>query len=249
MKKIVQIFIILLFSQRALADCAGDGIYYWPQNQTLFQNSIIMIEGYGLSQDIIKDFNKKYPVYLGTKGHKVKLEVVETLVGGFHLTQAILKPTENLLAGNDYYIIIENLPHKESEMQRWNPQSKAYELVKWSVIEGTDTTPPKFIKNPVEISKNVEYFGCGPDRHVTFGFEVEEKSEFLIKAIVTDIESKATRTYYLNTKDAKVLIGHGMCSGAFDLKEDHGYEIQFGLMDASYNTSSTLTDKIKFKAP
>ena len=36
----------------------------YPQTETLKQNSLIILEGYGESQKIATGLNKKYPIYL-----------------------------------------------------------------------------------------------------------------------------------------------------------------------------------------
>ena len=42
--------------------------------------------------------------------------------------------------------------------------------------------------------------------------------------------------YYLTSKDGKIAVGHGMCSGAFALSKNGKYKVRFDLLDASGNS-------------
>jgi len=249
MKNILVISALLFSTFTAFADCAGSGIYFWPQTPTIKQNSIIVIECYAQSQKIISELNSTYPIYLKSGDNKIKLNVSEICVGQFYLTQAILVPEEKLQAGLDYELCIDNLEGKET-FTKWNSTTKKHEAIKWQVEEGTDTEKPTWTKKPDLQKKTYVPFGCGPAVNVHFNFAVYDESPFLLRATVTNVETSTKSTYYLNlNKGTEVLIGHNMCSGAFKFDEGKQYEISFDIVDYSGNTTAWAYNNILFTAP
>ncbi|NLE05785.1 MAG: hypothetical protein GX638_13435 [Crenarchaeota archaeon] len=249
MKQKTLILIFTLLTVKAFADCIVTGIYFWPSGETIKQNSIIVIEGYAESQNIIFDLNKKYPIYLQSGGKKVNLTIKEILLGEYDLTQAILTVDEKLEVGKIYEIFIDSLPDYESSLRKWNTKTKKYETAKWTVIKGIDTIGPTWKKKPVETKKTLAYYGCGPATFVHFNFKIDDKSEFLIKTTVTSLKTKKKSTYYLEPEDSTIQIGHGMCSGAFLFKDGDEYEVSFDIMDASGNLTAWTEKKILFTKP
>ena len=249
MKHLTLIVTFLLCTINALADCAGSGMYFWPIGRTIKQNSLIVLEGYAESQQIVNGLNGKFPVYLKSGDHKVKLKIKEIAVGEFDLTQAILVPEEKLVAGQDYRLFIDNLPESEEPLQKWNYETKEYEPVEWKVESGTDTEKPKWVSKPVEKEKILIYYGCGPETYVKFKYKVEDASEFLIKTYVTNTRTKKTTTYYLTPDKNMFSVGHGMCAGAFRFRGGEVFEVSFDLVDASGNITNWVDNKISFIKP
>lgn len=249
MSKIVYLALLFLVSQNVFADCDGNGIDFWPIGKTIKQNSIIMIDGYAESQHVIIGLNKQHPVYLKSKSHKVPLTVIEVLSGEFWITQAILRPNQELKVGEEYQLIIDSLPEYEKPVRKWNPSSKEYEQVRWTVVEGIDLQKPQFSSIPIESKKMLEYYGCGPASYVVFGHKVNDDSEYLIKTEVTNLATNKKTSYYLTTSENEIYVGHGMCSGAFKLVNGQEYEVKFEIIDASGNFGENSKVKLKFTAP
>src|SRR5687767_3583640 len=110
MKPIILALTTLTLCINAFADCAGNGMYFWPYGGVVNENPIFMIEGYANDEGIVLGLNSDYPVYLKSGDEKIKLLVKETCVGQFYLTQAILVPESKLTAGKVYELVIDNLP-------------------------------------------------------------------------------------------------------------------------------------------
>lgn len=248
MKTILIIFISALSIANLNAKCAWNGLSAFPSGKTIRQNSIIVIDGYGASQDVIQGLNKKFPVYLVNGKHKIKLTVKEILIGQFRLTQAVLIPETNLTFGLEYTLVIDKLPEDES-LDRWNSELKKSEPIVYTAVEGLDNIKPVFSATPKEIKKSLIYYGCGPSIHVAFDCNVLDSSEYLIKATVKSLKSGKETSYYVEPDKGIVNIGHGMCSGAFNFDEGEDYEIEFSIMDASGNFTAWIGDRIKFTKP
>lgn len=249
MKNILLLSLLYLSTSNSFADCAGSGVYFWPQTPTIKQNSIIVIECYANSQPIISKLNSTYPIFLKSGDSKIKLNVQEICVGQFLLTQAILVPEETLVAGLEYQLIIENMTDGEA-LKQWNSTSAKYDLIKWKVESGTDNVKPTWTKKPDEEKKSYVLFGCGPGKNVGFNFAIYDESPVLLKASVTHSKTGKKTSYYLNVSSTtKVMVGHDMCSGAFIYNDGEEYEVSFDILDFSGNSTPWTYDNIKFTAP
>lgn len=233
------------------ADCAGSGLWAYPQTETIKQNSMIVLTGYYSSQKIVTSLNDKYPIYLESEGHKVKLNVVNTYEGMFALTQAILQPEEKLIAGKTYQLKIDKLSEMETGLVSiWNSDRGKAEPIAWKVEDSIDTEVPELLSQPELVDKRITHFGCGPAIYADFKIQTKDESALLIKTELVDVNTGTSTIYYLNFDDVEILnVGHGMCSGAFDYKADGKYKIRFSLMDICGNENKEWTAWIAFDSP
>lgn len=248
MKNFLAVIIWAFTTLNLSAMCSSHGLSVFPSGSTLKQNSIIVIDGFAGSQDIINGLNKKYPVFLRSGKTIVKLVVKEILVGQFRLTQAVLMPETNLIAGLVYTLVIDKLPDGET-LNRWNSSKKKREAITYKIDQEADTETPIFTSVPKEIKKTLTQYGCGPSIHVVFNCLVNDSSEFLIKATVKNIKTGIETSYYIEPYKKQIEVGHGMCSGAFVYDGNDNYEIEFSIMDASGNVTAWNGERIKFTKP
>ena len=249
MKKIFPILILLLTTIDGFSKCASKGLYFWPTKPTVSKNSIFVIDGYATSQNIINGLGTTYKVFLKSDNQKIKLNVQELLVGQFSLTQAILKPEKTLSIGQEYELIIENLGDLEDQVSKYNSTTRDYEKIKWTVTSNLDTLSPIWIDKPVFKNDSYVESGCGPIVFANFSFAASDQSEYLVK---TTLKSKSTgieTTYYLNTNDKVICVGHGMCKGAFNFYDGDKFQVEFSLFDSSGNLTQWIGDRIEFIRP
>jgi len=247
MKTVFATLIVLLSTLFANGECASEGLYVFPTGKTIKQNSIFIVDGYANSQEIILGLNKRYLIHLKGGDKKINLIVSTIYVGQFQLTQAILKPERELEAGLEYTMCIDKLPDN-SVLQRYNTAANKYETVKYKVEFGTDTDKPTLLAKPKEIKKSLVHYGCGPSALVYFSFPVIDSSDIIIKTVLKNLETSKETTYYITPTKNEILVGHGMCSGAFTFDDGEKYEVEFSFMDASGNTTPS-TERIKFTKP
>lgn len=248
MKTLFLLILCIITTGQVMADCAGSGIYAFPWTKTIKQNSLILLTGYANSEEIITSLNKEYPVYLESKGHKVKLNVKSTHKGMFQLTQAVLEPNEKLIVGRTYLLVIDEV--KSTTLTRWNPELGKNTPIAWKVESGMDNTIPNFVEQPEFSNTRIEFFGCGPEVYAVFKIKTEDESEILVKTELVDIESGASNIYFLTFNETDLLnVGHGMCSGAFDYKKEGQYKVRFKLMDICGNENKEWSDWIAFDSP
>ncbi|QKJ63228.1 hypothetical protein [Flavobacterium sp. M31R6] len=248
MKEKIYLILSLLFVINSSAKCADNGFSVFPSNKKIKQNSIFVISGYYSSQDIIELLNKEYLVYLKSGNEKVNLIVTEFHKGQYNVSQSILKPERNLKIGLEYTLVIDSLPGNEN-LEKFNSETYKYEPFKFIVTNDIDNEKPTFTSKPIIIKNESNFLGCGISSFVVFNCPILDKSEYLVKATIRNIKSNKTSTYYINPYDGKISIGHGMCSGAFNLEDENSYEVEFEIMDASANYTIWNKEKIKFKKP
>ena len=249
MKNILVVIYFLLLSIQGIAKCGSQNLSFWPNGKHINQNSIFVIEGYGLSQSIILELGKKNKVFLQSGDQKIKLNIQEIHVGQFHLTQAILKPEIILTSGHEYELIIENLDELEYLVKRYN-DAREQVKIKWKVSADIDTISAIWKKIP--IYKNSEYheLGCGPETNANFEFAAADNSEYLIKTILKNKSTGKETIYYLSVDDNKIIsVGHDMCSGAFKYTDGEYFEVEFSLYDSSGNLTKWMGKRIEFKRP
>ncbi|MEP7254294.1 MAG: hypothetical protein ABI666_00890 [Ferruginibacter sp.] len=248
MQRFLLLFAFLFFAAIVKADCTGNGISCWPNTSTIKANPVFVITFYAYSHGIVAGLNTKNAIYLRSGEEKVRLKVVEVCIGQFRLTQVILKPGSELIPGREYELVIDSLPAYE-RIQKWNKKTFKSEPPKWKVLNEIDTEFPTWTELPKFKSKSIAYFGCGPSLAVNFGFTAADGSDLLVKTIVKNRKTGKFITYYLESPDNNIAVGHSMCSGAFDFDSDDEYEVSFALMDASGNPGCLTTAAIYFTGP
>src|SRR5690554_436969 len=251
MKYLITIILSLILSNQVYARCSSSGIWTYPSDGEISQNSIFIIEGFSRSQGIIDSLNIRYPMYLQADGHTVRLEVVQTHKGMFLLTQAILKPKSKLLPGKTYILKIRNYPTWEGQsIKQWNSENGRNEAVTWKVSEILDVDSPEWIMKPKLVDKKTALYGCGPEAYSVFDLKIKDNSRSLIKTELYNIETNQSTTYYLTLEEnGKLNVGHGMCSGAFRFNKENNYKIRFSLIDLSGNSDNKWTDWLAIENP
>lgn len=225
----------------SFAMCFFSGISVFPQTKTISSNSIFIIEGYESSQSVITHLNKSNAIYLTSGKDTIRLTVIKTLESHFRLTQAVLKPSSNLISGKHYKLNIDNLEeYEKADFER--------DSIGWTVSDFADKQKPIWSKLPSYKTKGMIFYGCGPAVFVNFCACISDNSPVVVYAKVKNIKTNSSSDYYLNPDSCSFKLGHGMCSGEFKFEEGQEYEATFSLLDASGNVS-TETQPIKFISP
>lgn len=227
------------------ADCTFSGIWVWPKSDSINANGVVIIDGYATDREHVKNITHKYPAFLQSNSHKVPLLLMDFNEGGVLINQVVLKPSELLIAGDAYQLVIDGLDASDFVY----PSNGKGKKKQWFARPVIDSVPPVFAKYPIEKYKSLVSYGCDPAIFVNFKCEVIEASACWVKTKVTSKTTGQHTAYYLYIRDGEISVGHGMCSGAFDLDFGAGYEVEFQLMDASGNLGAPFGDKITFVAP
>jgi hypothetical protein len=236
--------ISLLLSTHLFADCASSGIHYWPAKDTVSGTGFFILEGYYFSQDLIEGFKGKYTLYLVSDRHKVKMNLQELNKGQFHLTQAIFKPSEPLQAGKRYSYELTGL--EKEHFYGW----PGYGPKTYYISPVKDEQAPLWNSGAEYQTSSVQHFGCGPAVYSVFTVSITEKNESLVKVTAKNTEGEDECTYWIPVMGGKLQIGHGMCSGEFNLQPGKKYELVIHhAVDQAGNTSAPAVKSVFFTAP
>ena len=241
------IFLTLNLSMHG--NCRWDYIKIWPEAGKINLNSIFLIEGvFAPGHHPLQNINKGVKVILKSKRDTVSLEVIQSNIGEYgNLSQVILKPMRQLKPNTKYEIVLVGF---DCDIQRkYNEEKDRYDKNEWTTTNIIDSIAPVFIVPPKEISKKYTSYGCGPGVEVFFNYKDQDASKCLIKAIVKDTKTDRITEYYLKPINDTISVGHGMCSGAFELENHEKYEITFIIMDSSGNSNKLIDYKLLFTRP
>lgn len=242
MKQKLLLFILIIFTNHIYSMCSSSNISVWPKTEKISRKSIFIIEGYAMTQTIIQNLNKEHKIYLKSKNSIIDLEVLKINIGGYRLTQAVLKPKKELTAGEYYTLEIDGLNAEEKKLL-------SEEKHKWLVEELIDNKNPEWTKEPLLLNKEMSQYGCGPAIYVNFCFCANETSDIAVITRLKELKTGNQYEYYVLPISNKLTIGHSMCAGEFSFNENEKYEICFSLIDASGNTDAKFTKKISFTSP
>lgn len=247
--KILVLIMLNCVAEITFGKCSNEYLVFYPQSKTIKQNSFIVIEGYAWSQNIIDSLNCTFPIYLQSGKDIVNLRVHKKIVGMFSVTQAILIPERALLPGQKYFIKINNL-QDQTLIQEWDDKLNEMTDVYWNVEKGFDNDIPNVKRGPYFIENSSQYYGCGPEYFSHFGINYSDVSELLIYTELRDVKSNYYFRYYLPMLEAqKIMIGHGMCGGAFRFEDNMQYEARFKIYDFCGNTTDVFSEWIPLGNP
>jgi hypothetical protein len=242
MKRIAIIIAACLFNSLvASADCSSGGIYVARGSEKLYKNSILILEFYAMSQEVVPGIGNRYLVWLQSGNAKVAMQPIEVLKGEMDITQVVFRPTCDLVEGEVYKLVIDSLsewhiPH------RYNSTTGNREPYSFTILKNTAIDLPLlFTKAPVETKKELILMGCGPLRSVHFSI-VADTSIRLVRASVKNNYTGKTTIYILPIENGEVSVGHGMCSGPFLFDKGEKLTVSFALLDYTGNAG-------KYSAP
>lgn len=221
-----------------------NGIYSLSQSSSLNKNGLVILEFYGSSQSLVKDLNKKYPIYLKSKASKVSLVPIEVLKGEMKVTQVIFKPGKGLKPHEIYKLEIDHLPGNKNQPSK----TEGGLPIRFKISSTNDIQKPVLISDPTVQKKTIDLFGCGPASWVYFNISALDNSEFYVRIQVKNQASGIKTEYILNPENGQIMVGHGMCFGAIYFENGLHYEIKFQLTDQSGNKSN-FTKTISFTSP
>lgn len=251
MKKVFLILTLILTTKLVLAEC----VYYFhifPQKREISPNSLFMIECNFDLQNIIDSLHTKYAIYLQDENmaHKIKLSIQEKLKGQDEVSQVILKPDETLKLNHIYSIHIDSLNTTQYKRVVNNYSKVGIGNNKyWSITKSKDLIPPKFLQEPLFISKEVYSFGHGNCEYAIFDLEIEDDNEVMIKTELVSVDNNQIFIFYLHMgKEDKLFVGKNICEGAFLYEKGNKYKVRFSLLDLAGNYNNTYTKWTEFEA-
>jgi hypothetical protein len=242
----------VLLPRLVFADCAAAELEVWPPlDQLLPANGQVVLEGYGGFQEPVARIAERSP-RLVADGDEVPLRVLAVHRGEKRLTQAVLRPERSLKPGKRYTLLFTQLMKvSETDLPTRVWWKDDYAPMTWTAT-AEDVTPPRWRKAPSRLDAKAEMLGCGPSIHVDVAAAVEDEgSQVQVLAEVRPVgkrQSKVVR-FRLTPSGEQVAIGHGMCSGGFQLQEGADYTVRLVAVDAAGNETPAPGDPVLIQGP
>lgn len=223
----------LLLALPSPAKCMSSSWEVWPSVETkLPLNPRIVIEGFGTAQPDVEKLASYGPALVAAN-HRVALEVKQTNVGEMKISQAVLAPVEALKPGLHYRLTWKKTPPGFAEPANWD------------VMTTRDDATPTWKSWPLANTGERAEFGCGPSESVSVKVDVTDAAPTLIRARVS--HARKTVEYLLRWSASEPLpIGHGMCSGAFQLTNDT-WSLELSAVDVAGNETAAPGGVLAFK--
>jgi hypothetical protein len=177
----------------------------------------------------------------------VGLSVVEVLRGTYQVTQVLLRPATALKEGLSYELVIEGLSKAERPLQYFNNTTGNWEKIVLTV-KGHAGETPQWKAFPSETKKTFVPMGCGPEKYVHYTIPAGTGNAVYVRALLKNRTSGKTAEQVVVLENGVFKIGHGMCSGNFDLDAASDYEISFALMDEE-GKRSAFTKPVRLVPP
>lgn len=236
----VSCLVTLCSATLAQADCASSGTDFWPPiDQPLAPSGLLYVEGYGVDQPMVTGLVE---AQLESKGARIKLVPIVTHVGALLLTQTVFRAERPLTPGVTYTLVLTGARTPKSDTTTWRPTrytKRGTVPVQWTVAPApavTWTGAPRLGK------PSFAAFGCGPAIHQQVVLPLSAPAG-LVEVSITGAGAPQRYAVPIGA-DASVQLGHGMCSGAFNVGGKGAYTAQFALLTgagARVPAASTVT--------
>ncbi|WP_224367564.1 hypothetical protein [Hyalangium versicolor] len=250
MLRFLCVLAVFLLPRIVLAKCAMQSLTVWPPpGQSLPANGQVVLEGFGAFVEPVTRIDERSPRLVAGKD-EVPLRVVAVHRGEFNLSQAILQPERPLRPGERYTLHLTQPKDSQEPVlpttQRLNGTSVP---MAWTVT-AADVKPPRWREVPRIMEESAEMLGCGPAVHVSVSASVDEDgSKVQVLAEVRRAEGGEPVRFRLTPNDEQVAVGHGMCSGAFQLEEGMRYTVRLVAVDMAGNETAAPGDPVLITGP
>lgn len=236
---------MFLLFQTAFADCAAGSLSVMPAiGDAIPERPELVVHAYGTERAKLADLGPD-DLSLRTSKGSMPLEVVAHHRGSFSDDQLVLRPKGPLPPGQVTLVLRGETPklwtgggHQEVSWQvsQIRPQQAAWKAA--PVLKGTELHP----------------MGCGPSTHANV--QVPVNTPWVeVELTVTSAGSTGPRERVgepvrgrLSVEQGSIAIGHGMCSGLFQLVPGTSYTAQLTAVAAD-GTRSPAPATVTFVAP
>lgn len=232
------LFVLLLCSSTSLkaTDCLANGIWTWPQD-SLVVNGRIIITGYAMDQEMIRDFSFQHP-RLVSSSEEIPLLVEAVYESQHNLTQAVLIPSQPLQSGMKYWLEVDSMRWLYGITPDFFYPNDSSEF-RWTVTDQFDVTPPKWQQGPAALGAYADVWG-GMEILLEYVIEDIQKCAIEVELAPTEGSGEIQKFIVMPLQDTGqtqhiIDIGYHVCLGEFMIEQGIGYRARFTAIDASGN--------------
>ncbi len=212
------------------AMCGFRDLTLRPEHGPQPTNLIVYLEGYGVDLGTVRALSKRHP-RLESSAHIIPLRVQQTYIGQQRLALAVLRPQEELRRNVTYLFAADGVSEEDLMSYGWSGQT----AITFRADAPADNDPPVWISAPQVLTGTYRRFGCGPASFVPVAIEAKDAGPLFVKVELERAGKSRRVSYILPIIDGVVSIGHGMCSGAFDLAPGEKARAHLTLIDLAGN--------------
>ncbi|MCC6702207.1 MAG: hypothetical protein IT221_11835 [Fluviicola sp.] len=143
-------------------------------------------------------------------------------------------------ASNNQFVFSTQFPLKANtkyllKVPYFIDDSLAY-FTKWfETTDEIDQAPPKWKRKPKLFKTSFAMYGCGDEKLLYFGYELNNKEQHVVQIDVLDSKRKKHQTLFLPFDDESIIFGETMCDYNVEFDSESTYLITFNLVDAAGN--------------
>ncbi|MEO9952321.1 hypothetical protein [Nonlabens sp.] len=224
MKNIACFLILVISIQLSRADCSAHELNSYPDQGELLLNSMLIMEGYAMDQKLIMGLEDSYLYLKDSEGFIIDLHLQEILKGQYGLTQAIFYPCKSLQLNENYKLVYSDQNDNNIKVLG---KKIGFKNFSWKAVKGKSK---KIGDSELEIKFESNSFmdlGCGSAEFACFKILKDDQYIKWYRTEVVNLKTNESSSYYLKSKDATLIVGHGMCAGAFSFEAKTCYKVQF----------------------
>lgn len=225
------------------ARCKEESYAVLPPSGDVPANVRIIIEGFGNGQHRIENIKLGEARLVSGRG-AIKLTPEAIHIGQYLVTQVILKPSEPLLQGDWYSLEVDGISPDDFEISGNAP------VKGWRCNGSLDLSGATWRSSPIIIDRKSIDHGTTPSEWIRIKAPVnDDHLPYVLVKLKTTRDKAYKRSYILPVKDDMILVGHGACSGPFNINSGCSYIAKLIPYDISGNTNEAAARKVSFSDP
>lgn len=200
--------LLVVIPLSAWADCSSWGWSVFPApGSTVPSNARFVVQAFDEAQPVLASIVTRHPRLVTQDGASFPLKVLEINVGEFRLTQAVLQAKGALTEGTRYTLRFDQ-PEGPERFALSRDASPSW------TVGPADVEPPVWVTSPGAQAGRYVQYGCGPVIEARVAVALADGDPVQFRARVSRPDG-GVREFLLTPDRGDVVIGHGMCSGAF----------------------------------
>lgn len=200
-----------------------------PQAGNVPSNVHILLEGFGNGQTKIEDI-RPGDAFLVANNHKISLIPQSLHIGQYLVSQIELKPSEPLIIGKWYTLMVAGIDSAELN----TISSSMYPG--WCSTGTIDITRPTWIHGPSLIDRKNSEHTKNPAEWISVKTTLSDENNcYVLVKLKKTSEKEFSRSYILPIINGVIYIGHGVCSGPFNIISGFSYHAQLIPFDVAGN--------------
>lgn len=223
----------------AHADCMAGSLSVWPPaNAAIPAGGQVVLHAYGSERPRLGALHRG-DVVLVQGDRQIPLTPVGGHHGSFMDDQALFVPAEPPGPGS-WALHVEGAP-----LTQWT-RAAGQHTVAWT-FERTEPATPHWTASPEVVDRSREHFGCGPG--VDVAVLVPTEGATWIETTLSPVGRDDAVTARVPIEAGRISIGHGMCSGLFELEQGTVYEATLVAIGPDGQRVHAENGPLRFEAP